>query len=197
MAERERADAKLVADVPLSRSWRDQAGMLGVALHNLACNWIPTFRLKRAYLRLSGYTIGEPSYIHPPVRFLGRQPFQLGKNSSISYGCIIDSRGGLEIGESVMIGHYCSLYTAGHDVDNLIGGTFGKVTIGDFAVIFPHSIILPGVTIHRGGVVYPGSVVTRDVASLQIVGGNPAMPIRMRADSLNYRLNVKLWWNNS
>lgn len=197
MREHDRADAKPVVDVPFSRSWRDQAGVMAVALHNLAINCMPTFRLKRMYLRLSGHTVGEPSYIHPPVRFLGRQPLHLGKNSSISYGCIIDPRGGLEIGESVMIGHYCSIYTAGHDVDFRLAGTFGTVRIGNHAVLFPHVIVMPGVTIGRGGVVYPGSVVTRDVEEMQIVGGNPARPIRKREDSLDYRLNVKWWWNNS
>lgn len=39
---------------------------------------------------------------------------------------------------------------------------------------------MPGVTLGRGSVVAAGSVVTKDVQALTIVGGVPAKPIGMR-----------------
>jgi acetyltransferase-like isoleucine patch superfamily enzyme len=50
--------------------------------------------------------------------------------------------------------------------------------IGDFCVIGTGAIILSGVTIGNEVVVAAGSVVTKDVPSNSIVGGNPAKVIR-------------------
>jgi maltose O-acetyltransferase len=51
-----------------------------------------------------------------------------------------------------------------------------------------HSIILPGVTIGRGGVVGAGSVVTKDVEPYTLVAGAPAQFRRHRSRDLEYRL---------
>ena len=54
-------------------------------------------------------------------------------------------------------------------------------------------IIMPGVTLGRGAVVAAGSVVTKDVAPLMIVGGVPAKPIGMRdPDATVYQLDWPL-----
>ena len=52
------------------------------------------------------------------------------------------------------------------------------VTIKEKAFIGTGAILLPGVTIGKGGVVGAGAVVTKDVASGEVVAGNPARPIR-------------------
>ncbi|MFN2628822.1 MAG: hypothetical protein ABR569_09335 [Gaiellaceae bacterium] len=52
--------------------------------------------------------------------------------------------------------------------------------IEDGAWIGHGAIILPGRKIGRGAIVGAGSVVTRDVAPLEIVGGNPARVIGSR-----------------
>jgi acetyltransferase-like isoleucine patch superfamily enzyme len=52
-----------------------------------------------------------------------------------------------------------------------------SVRIEDDAFIGPGAIILPNVTIGRGAVITAGSVVTRSVAPLTMVQGNPAQPI--------------------
>ncbi|UGS37756.1 acyltransferase [Capillimicrobium parvum] len=52
-----------------------------------------------------------------------------------------------------------------------------SVRIGDEAYIGPGAILLPHVTVGRGAVVHAGSVVTRSVAPLTMVRGNPAEPV--------------------
>jgi acetyltransferase-like isoleucine patch superfamily enzyme len=52
-----------------------------------------------------------------------------------------------------------------------------SVRIEDDAFIGPGAIIMPNVTIGAGAVVAAGSVVTRSVAPLTMVQGNPATPI--------------------
>lgn len=52
------------------------------------------------------------------------------------------------------------------------------VVIGDDVWIGTGSIILPGVNIGNGSVISAGSVVTKSVPEMCLVGGNPAKVIR-------------------
>jgi acetyltransferase-like isoleucine patch superfamily enzyme len=60
--------------------------------------------------------------------------------------------------------------------------------IGDFCVIGTGAIILSGVTIGNDAVVAAGSVVTKDIPSNTIVGGNPAKVIRANIQMENIEL---------
>lgn len=55
-----------------------------------------------------------------------------------------------------------------------------RVSIGIDVWIGAGAIILGGVTIGDGAIIAAGSVVTKDVGSFEIVGGNPARLIRRR-----------------
>src|SRR5256885_7902118 len=89
----------------------------------------------------------------------------------------------VEIGDRVAIGirvlilaHFVHLgrnrKSAGGELDDRV-----SVRIEDDAFIGPGAIIMPNVTIGHGAVVTSGSVVTRSVAPLTMVQGNPAEPI--------------------
>lgn len=52
-----------------------------------------------------------------------------------------------------------------------------SVRIDDDAYIGPGALLLPHVTVGRGAVVHAGAVVTKSVAPLTMVRGNPAAPI--------------------
>lgn len=55
-----------------------------------------------------------------------------------------------------------------------------KVVIGKYVWIGARATILPGVTIGDGAVIGAGSVVTKDVPSCAVVGGNPAKVVKYR-----------------
>ncbi len=62
------------------------------------------------------------------------------------------------------------------------------MAVGDHAWIGSRATLIPGVTIGRGAVVAAGSVVVRDVAEREMVGGNPAQTIGWRDNPLTYEL---------
>lgn len=145
-----------------------------VALFNML-HTILFFRFVRQMLyTLAGFRIDRSSPIHH-VRFFTFGKLQVGANTIINRGCYLDSRRGLRIGNNVVIAHDTKIYTLGHDINSLDFSTKGApVCIEDYAVLFSNVMVMPGVTIGRGAVLLPGSVVTKDVAPMSIMGGNPA-----------------------
>jgi len=108
----------------------------------------------------------------------------VGDNTSLNYQI------GISIARSVKIGNNCLI--AGETVifDNDSHNTYfaddrrmkpddvAPVVIEDNVWIGMRSMIMKGVTIGRGAVVAAGSVVTKDVLPLTLVGGNPARLIK-------------------
>ncbi|MBB3113152.1 acetyltransferase-like isoleucine patch superfamily enzyme [Paenibacillus phyllosphaerae] len=81
----------------------------------------------------------------------------------------------IRVGDNTIIGYNTTILT--HEY--LIGEyRLGDVLIGSGVMIGANSTILPGVTIGDGAVVAAGSVVHKDVAPGDFVGGNPIQLIR-------------------
>ena len=55
-------------------------------------------------------------------------------------------------------------------------------------------MVMPGVHLGKGSVVMAGSVVTKSVAAMRIVGGNPAQDIGERKGELAYTLARRYWF---
>ena len=177
---------------------RNQLAMIRVLVHNIVYNLIPFFVFKNLYLRWTGTKIGKHSYVHTRTRFTYPGRLIIGDNCTINFGCHLDVRGYLSIGNNVMIGHDCKVYTCGHDLDDdNFGGLDKEVIIEDNVVIFPNALIMPGVTISKNAVILNGSVVTKNVEPDNIVGGNPAKFVRKRNANPKYKLDYKYWFINS
>lgn len=72
----------------------------------------------------------------------------------------------------------------------------GMVVIGSDVWIGDNVIILPDVTIGDGAIIAAGSIVTKDVPSYAVYGGNPAKLIRWRfEDEIIEGLKKICWWN--
>lgn len=109
----------------------------------------------------------------------------LGNNSGI--GRFSKLYGPVHIGDNVMMGPYCTIYTQNHKYSdtsrpmNQQGFDEEKpVYIGNDVWIGGHVMILPGVNIGNGCIVGGGSVVTRDVPDYAVIGGNPAKILKYR-----------------
>lgn len=121
--------------------------------------------------------------------------FLMGTNSVINFGCYLDNRRGIRIGNNVGIAHNTRIYTLGHDINSPYFETKGApVTIEDNVFIFSNALIMPGVTIHEGAIVLSGSVVTKDVDAYTVVGGNPAKYIKDRQRDIKYKQNYNYWF---
>ena len=73
--------------------------------------------------------------------------------------------------------------TPGVSVWSAEPGQRGWVIVEDDVWIGSGAIILSGVTIGKGAIIAAGSVVTKDVPSCEIWGGNPARKIRDRFET--------------
>lgn len=110
-----------------------------------------------------------------------------GKNSFCNDFCIFGVNERIEIGDNVMIADAVSIRDTDHNHSNINvpminqGITTSPVIVGDDVWIGYGATILKGVEIGNGAIIGAGSVVTKDVPSLSIVGGIPAKIIKMRS----------------
>jgi acetyltransferase-like isoleucine patch superfamily enzyme len=124
-----------------------------------------------------------------------------GSRIVLEHGAIIgmwatlDGRNGITIGRNANLSTDVMLWTAQHDPQSdTFGVKGGPIVVGDFAWISARTIVLPGVTIGRGAVVAAGSVVTKDVPAMTIVGGIPARQIGERHSALAYDFDGETPW---
>jgi len=114
-----------------------------------------------------------------------RRGVKIGRRTWVGFDTLIEPSypKRVEIGDRVAIGirvlilaHFAHLgrnrESASGELDDRV-----SVRIEDDVFIGPGAIIMPNVTIGHGAVVASGSVVTRSVAPLTMVQGNPAQPI--------------------
>ena len=93
---------------------------------------------------------------------------------------------GMKIGNFVMIGAYCFFDSMKHEFTDwkkpmiLQRDVTGMITIQDDVWIGSHVKVLGGVTIGKGAIIIPGSVVMHDVKPYAVVGGVPAKQIKYR-----------------
>ncbi len=166
-------------------------------LTNRVIAHVPSHTLRRWwYRRVVGVSIGSGSSLHLGVYlwFFGpgqvrRNGLVIGSNSIVNRDCCLDGRAPLLIGDNVSISPYVTILTTGHghnDPDFRL--TSAPVVLEDHVWVGTRAMIMPGVTIGRGAVVGAGSVVTKDVEALAIVGGVPAKMIGRRQIDPCYEL---------
>jgi acetyltransferase-like isoleucine patch superfamily enzyme len=139
------------------------------------------------YARLFGFLGNNNSFLMG-LELRTPKNIHIGNNNIFNKNILLDGRGGiLEIGSNVDIAQETNIWTLEHDVhDDYHKDKGGGVTIEDYVWIASRVTILPGVRIGKGAVIASGSVVTKDVPSMSIVGGIPAKVIGLRKSNLLY-----------
>lgn len=160
--------------------------IIGLLLYNTIAKHLPTSfnilnvgqRRIRAFCgKLILAECGKKVNIEKNAMFSSK--VHLGDNSGIGINARI--QGTCYIGNDVMMGPDCIIYTQNHKFDDISTTMRGQghqeekpVHIGDDIWIGGRVIILPGVNIGSHSIIGAGSVVTKDVPPYAICAGNPA-----------------------
>jgi putative colanic acid biosynthesis acetyltransferase WcaF len=173
-------------DITFARKLVNRVGLLGF---NLLVTYIPSHTLRQAYLRLFGATIGKDSSIFRGTTILDIANLQIGEACSIGFRCMLDARGGITIGDNVVLASDVHIIGGYHDHnDPAFTPILEPCVIEDYVWVASRSTILSGVTLGRGAVVGGCSMVRGDVGPLEVVAGVPAKVRSMRDPlALQYR----------
>lgn len=120
--------------------------------------------------------IGDYSKIHHHTNFHGYKPLTIGHNAWIGQGTIIDSIGGVTIGDNCGIGAYSQLWSHIRYGDPLNGCNYESnkpLIIGNDVWFVGHCIVSP-ITAKDKSMALVGSVITKDMKENHIYGGSPA-----------------------
>lgn len=160
---------------------------------NIVAAVLPSARLRhRFYRSVMRIDLSPSAHVLSGLWLDCRGHCVIGDHSVINQRCRLDNRGGIQIGANVSISPEVHVLTADHDVHSLgFEGRERPVIIEDNVFIGSRAIILPGVVLGKGCVVGAGAVVTKSVQAYTIVAGNPARPIGMRSESVDYRCEGK------
>ncbi len=161
--------------------------IIGITVYNIIAKHLPVsysrVRLGQKSLRaFCGRLIlnkcGKGVNIEKGATFSSR--VELGDFSGIGIDASIGGK--CVIGNNVMMGPQCIIYTRNHKFDDntvpMCKQGFQEekpVVIGDDVWIGGRVIILPGVRIGSHSIIGAGSVVTKDIPEWAIVAGNPAI----------------------
>jgi acetyltransferase-like isoleucine patch superfamily enzyme len=150
-------------------------------LLNTCRNWL-NFRVRYRWVKHGRNTHCQLSTIF----WSPRRHIVLGDDVGIGFRCLFQSD--TEIGDKVLIASHVAFVNSDDHVYDSVGtcmwdagrGDRYKIVVEDDVWIGHGAIILSPARIGRGAIVAAGSIVTRDVPSYAIVGGNPAKIIKMR-----------------
>lgn len=142
--------------------------------------------LRWLYCRLTFERLDGFCFIRPGARITYSCGMSVGRNLHLNGGTFIDARGGIRLGDDVLIGPNAVVLSSQHHWSDpslpivVQGHELAPTWIGDDVWIGANAVVLPGVRIERGTVVAAGAVVTHDTAPYTIVAGVPAQIVATR-----------------
>ncbi|MFE6775115.1 DapH/DapD/GlmU-related protein [Streptomyces sp. NPDC057702] len=128
-----------------------------------------------------GAPLPESVTIYPPFFTEHGLNTRFGTNVFVNQGCTFMDRGGISVGDGVMIAPKVSLITGGHPLplaERRAYLSYAPIVIEDDVWIGANAVVLQGVTLGAGAVVAAGAVVSRDVPAGTLVAGVPARVVR-------------------
>ncbi|MCT7943834.1 acyltransferase [Shewanella septentrionalis] len=156
--------------------------------------WLPGSNVNGVSCRLRGLffkhwskSFGKGSVVLKGVEVSNPKNLSVGEQSGLGLNAYLSCVDEVTIGDRVLMGPDVMIFTADHNWCNVDKTYFNKgmtraaVIIEDDVWIGARVIILKGVTIGKGATIAAGSVVTKNVQSMAIVGGVPAKFIKSKS----------------
>ena len=130
--------------------------------------------------QITGREVDSTLWLIPPFYTDFGRNIHFGKNVFVNSACTFMDRGGIYIDDEVFIGPKVNLITINHDINPYNRNTTicKPIHIEKRVWIGVAATILPGVRIGENSIIGANAVVTKDVLSNTIVGGNPARIIQ-------------------
>lgn len=125
---------------------------------------------------VNDFELGDYCKIHNRSTLHGYKPMKIGHNAWIGQGCIIDSIGGVVIGNNCGIGAHSQLWSHIRYGDPLAGCNYessSELNIGNDVWFVGHCIVSP-IKAEDKSMALVGSVVTKDMGYNKVYGGSPA-----------------------
>lgn len=132
------------------------------------------------------------------VRFNVPDNIEVGDDVFLNRGVFMDSKGGVILGNSIVITEGVTIFTHSHTEDDHVVRTYAPVIVKDYAKIYSNSTILPGVTIGKQAIVAACSLLDKSVEDNILVAGVPAKSVRERKtfDKNEEELN-HIWFHDN
>ena len=143
----------------------------------------PCFALRRVILRIFGAKVGANVNIYPSALIYYPWNLEIGCSSAIGEWALVYNLGKVSIGSRTTISQRVHLCAGTHDyTDTSMPLMKPPIDIGDEVWVCADAFIGPNVSINSLAVVAAASVVVKNVAEKEIVGGNPAKYIKERSE---------------
>lgn len=173
-----------VSNCPSVHSRKNKVGRILWRVVYLCCFRLtpqPFHGWRRFILRLFGAKISRTAQVFPRVRIWAPWNLVMHDYATLSNDVDCYSVAMIELGPHSTVSQEAFLCSATHDVrSRSMALVMAPIRLEHGAWVCARAFIGPGVTLHEGAVAGACAVVMKDVASYDIVAGNPATVIKKR-----------------
>lgn len=132
-------------------------------------------------LRMFGAKVSWTATVYSSAKVFKPWLLEMRDYSCLAPGVDCYNAAPISIGIKATVSQRAFLCTAGHDITNIRHRQIEKpIIIEDEAWICAEAFVGQGVIVRRGAVVFPRTVVVKNVEEWTVVGGNPAKFIKKR-----------------
>jgi acetyltransferase-like isoleucine patch superfamily enzyme len=163
------------------------------------CNYIHDNT--RILMGPDGLTIGDWNVFHNSMLIMGQKRMEIGHNCWFGQNTILDSAGGLYIGNGVRVGMYSQIWThvaSGELIEGCTLYAMRSTYIEDEVWLVGSCIVGSGLRIGRRSICLIGSLLTKDIEPARVYGGSPARLLEKlnfwKEVSLDEKLEMMLGW---
>lgn len=140
----------------------------------------PLMKVRTLILRLFGAKIDNRANVYNSCRIFAPWNLTIGR-ACIGPRTELYSKDKISIGDDSVVSQGSVLCTASHDISStMLPLKTAPIIIEDNVWVASDCFIGMGVTLHKGAVVGACAAVFKDVAEMNVVGGNPAELIKIR-----------------